>query len=203
MLRQRRCHWQNLSWSWVWCWKSVIKDSASWPLPSLGWDLLLTQELLFCFKASPGCFWKALILSSQTAPANTQSGDYRSWYFFFSSLFPARFYQQHTYCVPNSYAPSSSSCSWVPLFLSLPHIWLMSPTETPLLTFMWNSVRHQLVICRWAHVLLSSPNQHFLHMRPVSQTFIWLWLLRIIKDWERQDGLANSAALESELSPSC
>ena len=139
MLRQRRCHWQNLSWSWVWCWKSVIKDSASWPLLSLGWDLLLTQELLFCFKASPGC----LLKGTHSEFTDCTCKYTILWlsvlvFFFFFSLFPARFYQQHTYCVPNSYAPSSSSCSCVPLFLSLPHIWLMSPTETPLLTFMWN-----------------------------------------------------------------
>lgn len=58
MLRHRRCHWQNLPWNWVWCWKSVIKESARWLLQSLGLDLLLTQELHFYFKESLVCFLK-------------------------------------------------------------------------------------------------------------------------------------------------
>ena len=58
MLRHRRCYWQNLRWNWVWCWKSVIKDSASSPLPSLGLNLLHTQGLHCGFKESLVCILK-------------------------------------------------------------------------------------------------------------------------------------------------
>lgn len=141
MLRQRRCHWQNLSWSWVWCWKSVIKTPASWPLPVIGLRFTPHSGVTFVSRRVLAAFWKALILLTDP-PANTQSGDYRSWYFFsvcflqdFISSTPTAC-QTHMHPAP----PAAAECRCSQLISTFG---LMSPTETPLLTFMWNSVRHQ------------------------------------------------------------
>lgn len=94
--------------------------------------------------------------------------------------------------MPNTYRYSSSLSSRPLLYLSLPHAWLMSLTEKLISTLMWNAVRFNPLICWWAHMLLPSTNQHFLHTPCVNQTFTWHWLWRIIRIWERHNSLANS-----------